>query len=55
MPGMQSKVAVEMADGHLASLSITGACLPKGQGSEAEIALVFKDASCEAILHQLLG
>lgn len=54
-PGMQSKVVAEMADGHLASLSITGALLPTEQGKEAEIALVFRDASSEEIIHQLLG
>ncbi len=54
-PGMQSKVVVEMSDGHLASLSITSAFLPAEQGKEAEIALVFRDASSEEIIHQLLG
>lgn len=54
-PAMQSKVVVEMADGHLASLSITSARLPADEGDESEIALVFRDASSEEIIHQLLG
>jgi PAS domain S-box-containing protein len=54
-PGLRNKIVVELADGHWASLSVTGARLVPAEAGEAEIALVFRDVSSEEIIHHLLG
>ncbi|HLE16372.1 MAG TPA: ATP-binding protein [Anaerolineales bacterium] len=54
-PGMKSKLAVELADGHWASLSFSGARLSPSEAGEAAIALVFRDVSSEEIVHNMLG
>jgi PAS domain S-box-containing protein len=54
-PGQRNKIVVVLADGHWASLSVTGARLVPAEAGEAEIALVFRDVSSEEIIHHLLG
>jgi PAS domain S-box-containing protein len=54
-PGQRNKIVVELADGHWASLSVTGARLAPAEAGEAEIAIVFRDVSSEEIIHHLLG
>lgn len=54
-PGQANRVSIEVADGHWASLSMTGARLAPAEAGEAEIALVFRDVSSEEVIHHLLG
>jgi PAS domain S-box-containing protein len=54
-PGQTTKLAVELADGHWASLGFSGARLFPAQAGEAEIALVFRDVSSEEVVHHMLG
>jgi two-component system phosphate regulon sensor histidine kinase PhoR len=54
MPGMQSKVVVDLAD-RQATLSITGARLAPSEAGEAQVALVFRDVSEEELIHHILG
>ena len=54
-PGQRNKIVVVLADGHWASLSVTGARLAPAEAGEAEVALVFRDVSSEEIIHHLLG
>jgi PAS domain S-box-containing protein len=54
-PGMKTRLVVELADGHWASLSFSGARLAPSEASEAEAAVVFRDVSAEEIVHNMLG
>ena len=54
-PGQKNKIVIELADGHWASLAVTGARLSPTEAGEAETAFVFRDVSSEEIIHQLLA
>src|SRR3989337_2725047 len=54
-PGLINKIVVELADGHWASLAVTGARLSPSEAGEAETDLVFRDVSSEEIIHHLLA
>jgi PAS domain S-box-containing protein len=54
-PGKHIRLLVDMASGHQATLSITGARLAPSEVGEAEVALVFRDVSEEEAIHRLLG
>lgn len=60
-PGRRKKIAVELRDGRYAILAVTGARLVPPEvsehalGTEARVALVFRDVSEEEAVHRLLG
>src|SRR6185503_3021097 len=50
----RTKVTLALADGHQATLAITGAKLSP-EGSPVQVALVFRDVSDEELMHRLVG
>ena len=54
-PGGSRRIAVELRDGRQAMLAVTGARLLPPEGSDARVALVFRDVSEEEAVHRLLG
>jgi PAS domain S-box-containing protein len=54
-PGITTRLVVELADGHWASLNFSGARLFPSEAGEANTALVFRDVSSEEIVHNMLG
>lgn len=55
LPGRRHKIPVALRGGRHAILSVTGARLLPPEGSDARIALVFRDVSEEEAIHRLLG
>ncbi len=54
-PGGSRRIAVELRDGRQAMLAVTGARLLPPEGSNARVALVFRDVSEEEAVHRILG
>jgi two-component system phosphate regulon sensor histidine kinase PhoR len=54
-PGRRHKITVELADGHQATLAVTGARLMPPEAGSARAALVFRDVSEEEAVHRLIG
>jgi len=54
-PGGSRRIAVELRDGRQAMLAVTGARLLPPEGSNARVALVFRDVSEEEAIHRVLG
>lgn len=54
-PDRQIKSTVVLADGRIATLSLTGARLIPPESGETEIALVFRDVSEAEMVHHLIG
>jgi PAS domain S-box-containing protein len=54
-PGQRHKITVELANGHQATLAITGAQLLRPESGDAQVALVFRDISEEEAVHRLMG
>jgi PAS domain S-box-containing protein len=54
-PGQRRKITVELANGHQATLAITGAQLMRPESGDAQVALVFRDISEEEAIHRLMG
>ncbi len=54
-PGRRHKITVELANGHQATLAITGAQLTPPETSDAWVALVFRDVSEEEAVHRLMS
>jgi PAS domain S-box-containing protein len=54
-PGQRRKITVELANGHQATLAITGAQLMRPESTDAQVALVFRDISEEEAVHRLIG
>jgi PAS domain S-box-containing protein len=54
-PGRRHKITVELANGHQATLAITGAQLMRPESGDAQVALVFRDISEEEAVHRLMG
>ncbi len=54
-PDRQIKSTVVLADGRVATLSLTGAHLIPPKSDETEIALVFRDVSEAEMVHHLIG
>ena len=54
-PGGKRRIAVELHDGRQAMLAVTGARLLPPEGSNARVALVFRDVSEEEAIHRILG
>jgi PAS domain S-box-containing protein len=54
-PGRRHKITVELADGHQATLAVTGARLMPPEAGDARAALVFRDVSEEEAVHRLIG
>ncbi len=54
-PARQNKLTLLMADGRLATLSITGAQLAPPGSDETEMALVFRDVTETELVHRLMG
>jgi PAS domain S-box-containing protein len=54
-PGRREKILVELRDSRQATLAVTGARLLPPEGSDAQVALVFRDVSEEDAVHRLLG
>jgi PAS domain S-box-containing protein len=53
--GTRSKLLVELADGHKATLAFTKARLAPAEVGDAQIVLVFRDVSEGEIIHRILG
>lgn len=53
--GSKSKIVVELADGHRATLAVTKARLAPSEVRDAQRVLVFRDVSEEEIMHRILG
>jgi PAS domain S-box-containing protein len=54
-PGQRRKIPVELQDGRIAILAVTGARLFPPERGDARVALVFRDISEEEAVHRLLG
>ena len=54
-PDRQMKTTVVLADGRVATLSLTGARLVPPESDETEMALVFRDVSEAELVHRFLG
>jgi PAS domain S-box-containing protein len=55
VPGRRRKVTVELANGRLVTLAVTGARLMPPEAGDARVALVFRDVSEEEAVHRLMG
>jgi PAS domain S-box-containing protein len=55
LPGQQSKVLLEMSDGHLVTLGITSALLSPPDSDKTGLVLVLRDISEAELTHRLLG
>jgi two-component system, OmpR family, phosphate regulon sensor histidine kinase PhoR len=55
LPGQQSKVLLEMADGHQVTLGITSALLSPPDSDKTGLVLVLRDISKAELTHRLLG
>jgi two-component system phosphate regulon sensor histidine kinase PhoR len=53
--GSRSKLVVELADGHQATLAITKARLAPSEVGDSQTVLVFRDVSEGEIIHRILG
>ena len=54
-PSRKHKIVVELANGHQATLAVTGAELAPRTIADAQVALVFRDVSEEEAVHRLMG
>jgi PAS domain S-box-containing protein len=54
-PGRRKNILMELPDGRQATLAVTGARLLPPGGSDARVALVFRDVSEAEAIHRLLG
>jgi PAS domain S-box-containing protein len=54
-PGRRHKITIALANGHEATLAITGAQLVPPESGNAQVALVFRDVSEEEAIHRLMG
>jgi PAS domain S-box-containing protein len=55
VPGRRRKVTVELDNGRLVTLAVTGARLMPPEAGDARVALVFRDVSEEEAAHRLMG
>ncbi|MEA3440038.1 MAG: ATP-binding protein [Chloroflexota bacterium] len=54
-PGKKRKMTVELADGHFATLSFTGAHLAPAEAGDPQVVLVFRDVSEEETIRRIMG
>jgi two-component system phosphate regulon sensor histidine kinase PhoR len=54
-PGLKSRIPVQLTNGRQSILSVTGARLAPAEAGDAEVVLVFRDASEEESVHRLIG
>jgi PAS domain S-box-containing protein len=54
-PGQRRKITLELANGRVATLAVTGARLAPPATRDARVALVFRDVSEEEVVHRIMG